>query len=59
MTKKVSNLTRVREFLFGTRRTHEQTEAAEQSLNSQKDLTSYKVERQTSWFGGFGGYGPR
>lgn len=59
MTKNLSILTRVREFLFGARRTHEQVEAAEDSLNSQKDLTSYTVERQTSWFGGFGGSGPR
>ncbi|MFS0794869.1 hypothetical protein [Microbacterium sp. 1P10AE] len=59
MTKKVSILTRVREFLLGTRRTHEQAEAAQKSLDSQKDLSSYTVERQTSWFGTFGGGGPR
>ena len=57
MTKKLSILTRAREFLFGTRRTREQTESAEQSLNSQKDLSSYSVERQAFWPGGIGGGG--
>ena len=59
MTKKVSKLARLRDYLFGPRRTHAQTEAAQASLDSQKDLSSYTVERQTSWFGGFGGGGPR
>ncbi len=59
MTKKVSKLARLRDYLFGPRRTHEQAENARQSLDSQKDLSSYTVERQTSWFGGFGGGGPR
>ncbi|WP_295839851.1 hypothetical protein [uncultured Microbacterium sp.] len=59
MTKKISKLARLREYLFGPRRTHEQAENAQQSLDSQKDLSSYTVERQAFWLGGFGGGGPR
>ena len=59
MTKKMSMLARLRDHLFGPRRTHEQAESAQQSLDSQKDLSSYTVERQTFWLGGFGGGGPR
>lgn len=59
MTKKMSKLSRVRDYLFGPRRTHEQSEAARKPLDAQKDLSSYTTERQTFWFGGFGGGGPR
>ncbi|MDT0117239.1 hypothetical protein Q9R20_09560 [Microbacterium sp. PRF11] len=59
MTKKISKLARVRDYLFGPRRTHEQAENAQQSLDAQKDLSSYTVERQAFWLGGFGGGGPR
>ncbi|MDU0346812.1 hypothetical protein RWH44_14015 [Microbacterium sp. KSW2-29] len=59
MTKKMSKLSRLRDYLFGPRRTHEQAEDAQRSLDSQKDLSSYTAERQTFWFGGFGGGGPR
>lgn len=59
MTKKVSILARMRDYVFGPRRTHEQAENAQQSLDSQKDLSSYTVERQAFWLGGFGGGGPR
>lgn len=59
MTKKMSKLARLRDYVFGPRRTHEQSEAAKESLESTPDLSSYTVERQTFWLGGFGGGGPR
>ncbi len=53
MTKKMSKLARVRDYLFGTRRTRAESEAALNSLDHQRNLSpSYSDERQKFLPGG-------
>ncbi|OZD46375.1 hypothetical protein CH252_21415 [Rhodococcus sp. 06-1477-1B] len=53
MTKKMSKLARLRDYLLGTRRTPEESAAAMESLDHQRDLSpSYNDERQKFLPGG-------
>jgi len=53
MTKKISKLARLRDYLFGTRRTPEGYAAAMDSLDHQRNLSpSYSDERQKFLPGG-------
>lgn len=53
MTKKLSKLARLRDYLFGTRRTSAESAAAMESLDHQRNLSpSYSDERQKFLPGG-------
>ena len=53
MTKKMSILARMRDYLLGPRRTRAESEAAMDSLDSQRNLSSsYSDERQKFLPGG-------
>ncbi|MCW2165457.1 hypothetical protein B0I12_002612 [Microbacterium hydrothermale] len=53
MTKKMSKLSRLRDYLFGPRRTRAEFEGAMESLDHQRDLSSsYSDERQKFLPGG-------